>query len=120
MCGYRTLAGNLYAADDDRRAVDLDAGASRTDCATVDERTQNGAVEDAEAGLGDDGADVDDVTGKCCDRECAVDLGAADRNTARSSGNRALVVDVADKRLDVLEENAVKGGRQRSVVFDVA
>ena len=67
LCGYRTLAGNLYAADDDRRAVDLDAGASRADCATVDERTLNGAVEDAETGLSDDGADVDDAAGKCPD-----------------------------------------------------
>jgi hypothetical protein len=114
------MTADLDAAENGAAAANTNAVAARADRAAVDDCALNRAVEDADAGLGDDGADVDDVAGKCCDRECAVDLGAADRNTARSSGNRALVVDVADKRLDVLEENAVKGGRQRSVVFDVA
>jgi hypothetical protein len=111
------MTADLDAAENGAAAANTNAVAARADRAAVDDCALNRAVEDADAGLGDDGADV---AGKCCDRECAVDLGAADRNTARSSGNRALIVDVADKRLDVLEENAVKGGRQRSVVFDVA
>src|SRR5262249_60241689 len=79
------------------------------------------AVVNDDAGLGDDGADVDDAPGKCCDRNNAVRLRAADRNTAQSSGDRALVVDIAGEGGDALQENAVKALRgKRAVVLDPA
>jgi len=80
QCNYLTLAGNLYAAEDDPGAVDVDADASRADCATVDERTLNGAVEDGETGLSDDGADVDDAAEK------SPDTGQFDARVASGDG----------------------------------
>jgi hypothetical protein len=79
QCNYLTLAGNLYAAEDDPGAVDVDADASRADCATVDERTLNGAVEDGETGLSDDGADVDAA-------EKSPDTGQFDARVASGDG----------------------------------
>ena len=58
----------------------LDAGASRADCATVDERTPTGAVEDAETGLSDDGTDVDDAAEK------SPDTGQFDARVASGDG----------------------------------